>query len=62
MLYYVYLFQLASEGIKRDFTQNLFDKANYTFEKKDGATLVQQVKESLGNYFSKKKRAAQVNG
>ena len=54
------LLQLASEGIKREYTQSLFDQANYEDEEKDGEDLVRQVKESLGDYFSKKKRAAQV--
>ena len=53
--------QLASEGIKRDYTQGLFDTANYTFEEKDGDVLVRQVKESLGNYFLSKRIAAWVS-
>ena len=52
--------QLASEGIKRDYTQGLFDTANYTFEEKDGDVIVRQVKESLGNYFRCKRIAAWV--
>ena len=52
--------QLASEGIKREFTQGLFDLSNYTYEEKDGDQLVRQVKDSLGDYFRKKKVAAQV--
>ena len=54
------MLQLASEGIKREFTQMLFDTANYTFTEKDGDKLVRQVKEGLGNYFSLKIKAAQV--
>jgi len=53
--------QLASDAIKREYTQSLFDKANYTYEEKNGNLLVQQVKDSLGDYFSKKRRAAQVS-
>ena len=52
--------QLASEGIKKDFTQTLFDTANYSLENKNGTSLVNLVKLSLGDYFSKKKAAAQV--
>ena len=52
--------QLASEGIKKDFTQGLFDTANYTYEEKDGMELVRTLKEELGDYFTSKKRAAQV--
>ncbi len=55
------VFQLASEGIKRDYTQSLVDKASYTFEEKDGDELVRQVKASLGDYFSSKRKAAQVS-
>ena len=54
------ILQLASEGIKREFTQSLFDAANYTYEDKDGDELVRDVRESLGDYFSSKKNAAQV--
>ncbi|KAK2155924.1 hypothetical protein LSH36_227g06072 [Paralvinella palmiformis] len=54
-----YILQLASEGIKREYTQSLFDTANYTYQEKDGDEIVRQVKESLGDYFSKKKHAAQ---
>lgn len=52
--------QLASDGIKREFTQGLFDQANYTFEVINGAQLVQKVKTSLSEYFSSKQKAAQV--
>ncbi|KAK2171034.1 hypothetical protein NP493_1112g00000 [Ridgeia piscesae] len=58
MLIQNYILQLASEGIKREYTQSLFDTANYTFEEKDGDVLVRQVKESLGNYFRSKRIAA----
>jgi voltage-dependent calcium channel alpha-2/delta-3 len=54
------LLQLASDGIKREFTQGLFDQANYTFEKINGDQLVQKVKTSLSDYFSGKREAAQV--
>ena len=53
--------QLASEGIKREYTQSLFDTANYTFEEKDGDVLMRQVKESLGNYFHSKRITARVS-
>lgn len=56
-----YILQLASEGIKREFTQSLFDSANYTYEDRDGDELVDEVRESLGDYFSSKKIAAQVS-
>lgn len=52
--------QLASEGIKKDFTQSLFDSANYTLEVKNGTELVRKMKEELEDYFSSKKQAAQV--
>jgi voltage-dependent calcium channel alpha-2/delta-3 len=52
--------QLASDGIKREFTQGLFDQANYTFEKINGDQLVQKVKTSLSDYFIRKREAAQV--
>ncbi|CAD5114296.1 DgyrCDS3438 [Dimorphilus gyrociliatus] len=54
-----YILQLAEEGIRRKYTQSLFDTANYTFDEKDGAILVQNVKETLGDYFSMKTQAAQ---
>jgi len=52
--------QLASDGIKREFTQGLFDQANYTYEEINGDQLVQKVKASLSEYFSGKQEAAQV--
>ncbi|XP_013386854.1 voltage-dependent calcium channel subunit alpha-2/delta-2 [Lingula anatina] len=54
-----YILQLASDGIKRDVTQSLFDTATYVLEKKDGNEVVRQVSERLGDYFSVKKQAAQ---
>ncbi|XP_005108179.1 voltage-dependent calcium channel subunit alpha-2/delta-2 [Aplysia californica] len=59
MLIQNYIIQLANDGIKRDFTQSFLDQANYISEKKDGGDLVQLVKDTLGDYFEKKKRAAQ---
>ncbi|ELU06451.1 hypothetical protein CAPTEDRAFT_215114 [Capitella teleta] len=59
MLIQNYILQLASEGIKRDFTQTLFDAANYTLEVKDGIELVTRMKEDLTDFFTSKKRAAQ---
>ena len=56
----VHFFQVASEGIKRDFTQHLFDTASYTYDEKNGVELVQQVKKKLGEYFSIKEQAAKV--
>lgn len=53
------LFQLASDGIKRDITQSLFDTANYTFEKKNGSGIVHTVRNRLSSYFANKKSAAQ---
>lgn len=50
---------MAEEGIRRKYTQSLFDTANYTFVEKDGDTLVENVKETLGDYFSMKTKAAQ---
>ncbi|XP_064625749.1 voltage-dependent calcium channel subunit alpha-2/delta-2-like isoform X2 [Lineus longissimus] len=55
-----YILQLANDGIRREYTQSLFDQANYTFQKKDGTEPVDAVKETLGDYFSRKKRAAQL--
>lgn len=54
------LLKLASDGIKKDFSQAYLDKANYTFERKDGRDNVEKVKQELGEYFNKKKRAAEV--
>lgn len=54
------ILQLAGDGIKRDVTQGYLDQANYTFEKKNGETIVKVVKETLGDYFRKKKKAAEV--
>ncbi|ESO88121.1 hypothetical protein LOTGIDRAFT_165858 [Lottia gigantea] len=59
MLIQNYILQLAGDGIKRDLTQSYLDQANYTYEKKNGAEIVRQVKLTLGDYFSKKKRAAE---
>lgn len=55
-----YILQLASDGIKKDFSQAYLDSANYTFERKDGRDIVEQVKQELGDYFSKKKKAAEI--
>ncbi|KAJ8305297.1 hypothetical protein KUTeg_015842 [Tegillarca granosa] len=54
-----YILQLASDGIKRDYSQTYLDQANYTFEVRNGEDIVNQVKDDLGEYFKKKKRAAQ---
>lgn len=54
-----YISQLASDGIKRDITQSLFDTANYTYEKKNGTKTVAQVQEQLSRYFRAKRQAAQ---
>ncbi|XP_050400585.1 voltage-dependent calcium channel subunit alpha-2/delta-2 [Patella vulgata] len=59
MLIQNYILQLASDGIKRDLTQSYLDQANYTYEKKNVEEIVQTVKLTLGDYFSKKKRAAE---
>ncbi|XP_067678444.1 voltage-dependent calcium channel subunit alpha-2/delta-2-like [Haliotis asinina] len=59
MLIQNYILQLAGDGIKRDVTQSYLDQANYTFEKKNGETIVKVVKETLGDYFRKKKKAAE---
>ncbi|CAH1773823.1 unnamed protein product [Owenia fusiformis] len=53
-----YILQLASDGIKREVTQSLFDLANYTYEEKSGKEVVEVVQERLGNYFTDKKLAA----
>lgn len=55
------IFQLASDGICRDYSQSYLDHATYTFEQKNGEEIVKQVKEKLSDYFNKKKRAAEVN-
>lgn len=57
---HLFIFQLASDGICRDFSQSYLDQATYTFEQKDGQEIVKEVKEKLSDYFNKKKRAAQV--
>lgn len=49
---------MASDGIKRDITQGLLDQANYTYEKKDGAKIVTEVRKQLSTYFATKKAAA----
>ena len=54
------IFQLASDGICRDYSQSYLDHATYTFEQKNGEEIVKQVKEKLSDYFNKKKRAAEV--
>lgn len=53
-----YILQLASDGIKKDHSQSYLDRANYTFEKKNGTQIVRRMKIKLGEYFRKKKRAA----
>ena len=53
--------QLASDGIKREYTQSYLDTANYTFEAKDGMYVVQQVKTQLEAYFRNKRLAAGVS-
>ncbi|XP_021354084.1 uncharacterized protein LOC110450731 [Mizuhopecten yessoensis] len=59
MLIQNYILQLASDGIKRDFSQSYLDEASYTMEVKNGTEIVVQVKKTLGSYFEKKKLAAQ---
>ncbi|XP_069125986.1 LOW QUALITY PROTEIN: voltage-dependent calcium channel subunit alpha-2/delta-2-like [Argopecten irradians] len=58
MLIQNYILQLASDGIKRDFSQSYLDQASYTKDVKNGSEIVVAVKESLGAYFEKKKIAA----
>ncbi len=41
--------------------QELFDMANYTVEAKNAEEVVQEVKETLSNYFSQKQAAATVS-
>ncbi|XP_055337137.1 uncharacterized protein LOC129587423 isoform X2 [Paramacrobiotus metropolitanus] len=50
--------QLANLGIGRDKTQALFDSANYTFEQKDGDSLMNNVETSLKDYLRRKEVAA----
>lgn len=52
--------QLANSAIGRDKTQSLFDSANYTFESKDGDSLISNVQASLGDYLTRKRVAAEV--
>ncbi|XP_067936801.1 voltage-dependent calcium channel subunit alpha-2/delta-1-like [Watersipora subatra] len=54
-----YISQLASDGIMRDKTQRLLDTANYTYEKKNGTHIVNEVRNELSGYFAKKKSAAE---
>ncbi|GAU99492.1 hypothetical protein RvY_10486 [Ramazzottius varieornatus] len=54
-----YILELANHGIGRDKTQALFDSANYTFESKDGDTLLSNVQASLGDYLMRKRVAAE---
>ncbi|XP_041357381.1 VWFA and cache domain-containing protein 1-like [Gigantopelta aegis] len=58
MLIQNYILQLANDGIRRHDTQSYLDQAVYSFEKKDGAEIVNQVKTTLEDYFKKKTRAA----
>ena len=53
-----YILQLANDGIKRDYSQALLDKATYTYEKKDGFKLVKLVQSELSEFFEQKERAA----
>ncbi|OWA52215.1 putative Voltage-dependent calcium channel subunit alpha-2/delta-2 [Hypsibius exemplaris] len=54
-----YILELANLGIGRDVTQRLFDSANYTFEAKDGDTLLSNVQTSLGDFLMRKRVAAE---
>jgi len=47
--------------MNKDLVQELFDMANYTVEAKNAEEVVQEVKETLSNYFSQKQAAASVN-
>ncbi|BFY99384.1 hypothetical protein BsWGS_02424 [Bradybaena similaris] len=58
MLIQNYILQLASDGIKRDFTQSYLDKAEYKDETKNGNDLITLVQQQLGDYFQNKKQAA----
>ncbi|XP_055337095.1 voltage-dependent calcium channel subunit alpha-2/delta-3-like [Paramacrobiotus metropolitanus] len=53
-----YILELANLGIGRDKTQALFDSANYTFEQKDGDSLMNNVETSLKDYLRRKEVAA----
>ncbi|VEL39830.1 unnamed protein product [Protopolystoma xenopodis] len=53
-----YIQQLAQDGIRRDVTQRLFDRAAYKAEKKHGHRLVQLVSNRLGEYIADRKKAA----
>ena len=53
--------KLASEQMNKDLVQELFDMANYTVEAKNAEEVVQEVKETLSNYFSQKQAAATVS-
>lgn len=57
---YNFNFKSANDLINRELTQELFDLANYTFEKKKGEDVVHEVKERLSGYFSLKQEAAIV--
>ena len=57
-----YVLTLAREGLKTQELQKLFDGANYTVENKDGYKTVDALKNKLGNYFTKKQKAAWVRG
>ncbi|KAL3318708.1 hypothetical protein Ciccas_002628 [Cichlidogyrus casuarinus] len=53
-----YIKNLAHNGIRRDVTQTLFDKAKYILNKKDGHLVVHKLSERLTEYFKRRKNAA----
>lgn len=53
-----YLMKLAEEGLQTKELQNLYDKASYIDDPKNGSITVEDVKQKLGGYFSMKQDAA----
>ena len=52
---------MRANAIKREFTQSLFDKAEYKKETKNGSKIVYKVATRLTQYFVSKTAAAEVS-
>ncbi|XP_071807181.1 voltage-dependent calcium channel subunit alpha-2/delta-3-like [Asterias amurensis] len=53
-----YILQLCSDGLKTEYTQSFYDKADYILQKKNATEIVAKVRELLDDYFNKKEEAA----
>ncbi|XP_038057398.1 voltage-dependent calcium channel subunit alpha-2/delta-3-like [Patiria miniata] len=53
-----YILQLASDGLKTEYTQSYYDNADYIYQKKNASNIVAHVKKLLDSYFARKEDVA----